>query len=76
MSAQMRYMEIACSNKPSSNVMSFRDGITEMIFDIPEMDAYVIPASIRICGRIRCYANDAKDDIQGTKINMDARTGV
>lgn len=77
MSAQMRYMEIACSNKPSSNVMSFRDGITEMIFDIPEMDAFVIPASIRICGRIRCYANDDKTkDIQTTKINMDARTGV
>ena len=76
MSSQMRYMEIACSNKPSSNVMSFRDGITEMIFDIPEMDAFVIPSSIRICGRIRCYANDAKDDIQGTKVNLDARTGV
>ena len=48
-----------------------------MLFDIPEMDAFVIPSSIRICGRIRCYADDAKTkDITTTKINMDARTGV
>lgn len=76
MSGTMRYMEIACSNKPSNNLMSFRRGITEMIFDIPEMEGFVIPSSIRVCGNIRCYSNDAKDDITGTTVNMDARTGV
>lgn len=76
MSGNMRYMEIACSNKPSNNLMSFRRGITEMIFDIPEMDGFVIPSSIRVCGNIRCYANDSKDDITTTAVNMDARTGV
>ena len=72
----MRYMEIACSNKPSSNKMSFRKGITEMVFQIPEMDAYVIPHTIRICGTIAFYKNDQGDDISGTTANIDARTGV
>ena len=74
--ATMRYMEIACSNKPSSNKMSFRKGITEMVFQIPEMEAYVIPSSIRICGNIRAYKDDANGDISTTTANMDARTGV
>ncbi len=74
--SSMRYMEIACSNKPSSNKMSFRKGITEMVFQIPEMDAYVIPHTIRICGEIAFYKNDQGDDISGTTANIDARTGV
>ena len=74
--SSMRYMEIACSNKPSTNKMSFRKGITEMVFQIPEMEAYVIPSSIRICGNIRAYKDDALGDISTTTANMDARTGV
>lgn len=78
--SNMRYMEIACSNKPSDNKVSFRKGITEMVFEIPEMDAMVIPSSIRICGVLRAYKSMANDgsgeDISGTKISMDARTGV
>lgn len=74
--SNMRYMEIACSNKPSTNKMSFRKGITEMVFQIPEMEAYVIPSSIRICGNFRAYKDDANGDISTTTANIDARTGV
>ena len=72
----MRYVQIACANTPSSNKVSFRKGITQMDFQIPEMEAYVIPSSIRICGKIRTYKDDAGGDISTTTANMDARTGV
>ncbi len=74
--SSMRYMEIACSNKPSSNKMSFRKGITEMVFQIPEMESYVIPHTIRICGEIAFYKNDEGGAISGTTANIDGRTGV
>lgn len=76
MSSSMRYMEIACSNKPSNNKMSFRKGITEMVFQIPEMESYVIPHTIRICGTLRCYKDDSNNDPSGTTVALDARTGV
>lgn len=74
--SSMRYVQIACANTPSSNKVSFRKGITQMDFQIPEMEAYVIPSSIRICGNIRAYKDDAGGDISTTTANMDARTGV
>jgi len=72
----MRYMEIACSNKPSSNKVSNHRGISEMIFQIPEMDSFVDPKTIRICGSIQCYKDDAHGDLKLSKMTMDARLGV
>jgi len=69
-------MEIACSNKPSDNKVSNHRGISEMIFQIPEMDSFVDPKTIRICGSIRCYKDDAKGSLAGSKMTMDARLGV
>ncbi len=72
----MRYMEIACSNKPSDNKVSNHRGISEMIFQIPEMDSFVNPKSIRICGSIRCYKDDVGGSLAGSKMAMDPRLGV
>jgi len=69
-------MEIACSNKPSDNKVSNHRGISEMIFQIPEMDAFVDPKTIRICGSIRCYKDDVGTGLGGSKMAMDARLGV
>lgn len=72
----MRYVQIACSNKPSDNKVSNHKGISEMIFQIPEMDAFVDPKSIRLCGSIRCYKDDTLASLAGSKMMMDARLGV
>lgn len=79
MESSMRYLEISCSNKTSDNKMSFRKGISDLIFEIPAMNSTLIPGSVRIVGKMKVYKNatgggavvDLADDI-----NMDARLGV
>ena len=79
MSSGNRYLEISCSNKTSDGKMSFRKGISDLIFEIPEMNSTLIPGSVRVVGKLKVFKNasgvgtvvDLGDDI-----NLDARLGV
>ena len=77
----MRFLEIACSNKSSDGKMSFRHGVSDLIFQIPEMNSTLIPSSIRIVGKLKVFKNQTAGGV-GTvvaaadDINMDARLGA
>ena len=72
----MRFLEIACSNKSSDGKMSFRHGVSDLIFQIPEMNSTLIPSSIRIVGKLKVFKNQTAGGV-GTvvaaadDINMD-----
>jgi hypothetical protein len=72
-----RYLEIACSNKSATNKMSFREGISDLIFQIPAMNSTLIPSSVRVVGKIRFYKNGAKGiPADGDKLSIDSAIGV
>jgi hypothetical protein len=70
-----RYLEIPVSNKTSDGRMSFRKGIANLIFQVPAINSTLIPSSVRISGKIRCYLNDDKDATP-QELTTDARLGV
>ena len=79
MSSGNRYLEIACSNKTSDGKMSFRKGISDLIFEIPEMNSTLIPGSVRVTGKLKVYKNATGGGTVvalGDDINLDARLGV
>lgn len=53
-----RYLEVAVSNKTSDSKMSFHKGIANLIFQLPSINATLIPGSVRICGKLRFYKDD------------------
>jgi hypothetical protein len=72
-----RYLQIACANAPSDKLMSFRAGVSELVFEIPEMDSMLVPTSVRLCGSIRMYADFNKTtDLSGTQMNINQRLGI
>ena len=71
-----RYLEIPVSNKTSDGAMSFHKGIANLIFQLPAINSTLIPSSVRIQGKLRFYADDAKGDPTGTVLTADERLGV
>ena len=72
-----RFLEIACANAPSDKLMSFRAGVSELVYEIPEMDSMLVPTSIRMCGKLRCYgAYDKSVGLGATEMNINERLGV
>ena len=72
-----RYLEIACSNKSADNKMSFRNGISDLIFQIPAMNSTLIPSSVRVVGTLRIYKDGAKAiPATGDKLSIDSALGV
>ena len=61
-----RYLEISVNNAPSDGKMSFRKGIANLIFQVPAMNATLRPSSVRICGKIRFYKDDATPPAVGS----------
>ena len=53
--AKERYLELAVSNKTTDNKYSYRNGIAQLNFQIPEGNYMLDPTSVRICGGIRFY---------------------
>ena len=53
-----RFLEIAVSNKTSDSKMSFHKGIANLIFQVPSINATLIPGSVRIVGKLRFYKDD------------------
>tara|TARA_R110000824_G_scaffold159816_1_gene334341 strand:- start:2153 stop:3487 length:1335 start_codon:yes stop_codon:yes gene_type:complete len=74
-----RFLEIACSNKTSDGKMSFRNGVSDLIFEIPEMNSTLIPGSVRVVGKLKVFKNATGGGAVvgiGDDINLDARLGV
>ena len=71
-----RYLQIACSNKPSDNKMSYKKGVSELIFQIPEQDNFLIPSTVRLCGTIRFFEDIAADPtVASANVNTNGRLG-
>jgi hypothetical protein len=72
-----RYLEISVNNSPSDGKMSFRKGIANLIFQVPAMNATLRPASVRVCGKIRFYKDDAANPAKGSApMAVNERLGV
>lgn len=72
-----RYLEISVNNSPSDGKMSFRKGIANLIFQVPSMNATLRPSSVRVCGKIRFYKDDASPPAIGSDpMAVNERLGV
>ena len=50
-----RYLELAPSNKTTDSKYSFKKGVAQLTFDIPEGAYLLDPDSIRICGKFNIF---------------------
>ena len=71
-----RYLELAVSNKTTDNKYSYRQGIAQLNFQIPEGNYLLDPTSVRICGGIRFYTGLGKtaSDVPGAAGGKDDLT--
>ncbi len=53
-----RYLELAPTNKTTDNKYSFKKGVSQLNFTIPEGNYVLDPASVRIVGNITFFKND------------------
>ena len=60
MSGRERYIELSPSNKTTDNLYSYKRGIAQLNFQIPEGNYLLDPSSVRICGGIRWWLTTAK----------------
>tara|TARA_R110002020_G_scaffold26776_2_gene86601 strand:- start:1500 stop:2831 length:1332 start_codon:yes stop_codon:yes gene_type:complete len=60
MSGRERYIELAPSNKTTDNLYSYKRGIAQLNFQIPEGNYLLDPTSVRLCGGIRWWISTAK----------------
>tara|TARA_R100001460_G_scaffold10953_1_gene25670 strand:+ start:515 stop:1810 length:1296 start_codon:yes stop_codon:yes gene_type:complete len=70
-----RYLEISVSNQPSNGKMSFREGMSNLIFQIPAMEGNLIPSSVKICGKIQFF-KDGTGTTPSAPMSVDERLGV
>jgi hypothetical protein len=53
-----RYLELAPTNKTTDNKYSFKKGVAQLNFTIPEGNYVLDPSSVRIVGNITFFKND------------------
>ena len=72
-----RFLEIQMSNKPSDGKVSYRKGVSDLIFQIPAMNSTLIPSSVRLVGKLRVWKNGTPSVVAlADDIHMDSRLGV
>ena len=71
-----RYLEIGVSNAPSNGRMSFREGMANLIFQIPAMEGTLIPSSVKICGKIQFFKDGTRNVAGSAPMAVDERLGV
>ena len=65
-----RYLELACSNKTTDDKYSYKRGISQLNFTIPEGNFVLDPHSVRLVGDVRFFKNDkATPDPVGNRGN-------
>lgn len=55
-----RYLELRPSNSTNDDRYAFKNGVSQINWDIPEGNFVLDPSSVRICGEIRYYKDEAK----------------
>ena len=70
-----RYLEIAVSNKSSDGKMSFKNGISNLIFQLPAINGTLIPSSVRISGKIK-FIMDDEGAVPSGVLSASSRLGV
>lgn len=70
-----RFLEISVSNSPSDGKMSFRGGIANLIFQVPQMNSTLNPQSIRLTGKIQFF-KDATPTTPSAPMAVNERLGV
>ena len=71
-----RYLEIDVSNAPSNGRMSFREGMANLIFQIPAMEGTLIPSSVKISGKIQFFKDGTRAVAGSAPMAVDERLGV
>lgn len=71
-----RFLEIQMSNKPNDNLVSYRKGMSDLIFQIPAMNSTLIPGSVRLVGKLRVKKGDGTVIANTDDIHIDSRLGV
>ncbi len=72
-----RYLELAPSNKTTTGKYSFKNGVAQISFDIPEGAYLLDPSSIRIAGGVELFKNTAGDPPDaGGELALSSRLGV
>ncbi len=69
-----RYLEIGASNVPSTGKVSFREGMANLIFQIPAMNSNLIPSSVRIVGKVQFFKSSGAAG--SSPMAVDERLGV
>jgi hypothetical protein len=74
-----RYLELAPTNKTTDNKYSFKKGVAQLNFTIPEGNYVLDPSSVRLVGNITFFKNDnAVPDkpAPGEALSISGRIGV
>ena len=74
-----RYLELAPTNKTTDNKYSFKKGVAQLNFTIPEGNYVLDPASVRIVGNITFFKNDQANPEKpqpGDALSINGRIGV
>ncbi len=70
-----RYLELAPTNKTTDDKYSFKKGVAQVNFSIPEGQHVLDPTSVRLVGDVRFYKNDADATPDGN-LAISSRLGV
>ncbi len=74
-----RYLELTPSNKTTDDKYSFKEGVAQINWTIPEGNFVLDPHSIRICGDVRFYKDNANPPTAPTNadaLSLNSRIGV
>ena len=74
-----RYLELAPTNKTTDNKYSFKKGVAQLNFTIPEGNYVLDPSSVRLVGNITFFKNDQADPEKpqpGDALGISGRIGV
>ncbi len=74
-----RYLELAPTNKTTDNKYSFKKGVAQLNFTIPEGNYVLDPSSVRLVGNITFFKNDQADPEKpapGEALSINGRIGV
>lgn len=71
-----RYLELTPSNKTTDGKYSFKNGVAQITFDIPEGNYLLDPSSLRIAGGVKVYEDAGTIARADGALSLNTRLGV
>tara|TARA_R110000765_G_scaffold382327_1_gene473598 strand:+ start:176 stop:1531 length:1356 start_codon:yes stop_codon:yes gene_type:complete len=74
-----RYLELTPSNKTTDDKYSFKEGVAQLNWTIPEGNFVLDPHSVRICGDVRFFKSNADPPVapdNADALSLNQRIGV